>query len=203
MAEFFELISFFGVAAFFAWLGYAPLQGQRILGLKTKKPEEVKKNLYKITDYFFISFLFFSIGLVCEYALHYPPLAVFDETSVLRPAAGTCFLFGLFMLFVPMVYIRTIGRGDKDFGEVNLPPFSFALVVTYFAAGAALCCSVQFVATHTVWGKILFSVSEIASIAGAVRMMQHWGAGKGWSVPYLLLTGNPAFLILLSLWRFL
>jgi len=121
LVEFFELISFFGAVTFFAWLGYAPLQGQQQLD-DVKDRAKAETNLYRITDHFFLSFLFCSIAAVSDYAVHYFRLTP-DQRVVLLLGVGTAFLFGLFTLFVPMVYIRTVGRGGKDLGDINPPAF--------------------------------------------------------------------------------
>lgn len=47
MVEFFDLISFFGIASLFAWLGYAPLQGQLILNLDATKQDQEKASVPK------------------------------------------------------------------------------------------------------------------------------------------------------------
>jgi hypothetical protein len=120
LVEFFEVISFFGVAAFFAWLAYAPLQGQAMVNT-TKDQEKAKRNLSIITEYFLISFILFAISAISDYVSHRPQFA-FGQEGLLRFNAADTFALGSLALFLPILYIRVIGRSGRDFADIN-PPY--------------------------------------------------------------------------------
>jgi hypothetical protein len=71
---FFDLIAFFGTASFFAWLAAAPLQDETVSSkyLGDDNVAKARRNLYVITQYFFVSFLFFSISAIGDYLVAHP-----------------------------------------------------------------------------------------------------------------------------------
>ena len=192
--EFFDLVAFFGIAAFFAWLGYAPLQSQRITGIAQEKRENARQNLSKITDYFLVSFLFYSITAMCDYMMH--STVFIGQRPYIFLAVGTSFLFGLLTLFVPMIYIRTIGRGGKDWGDINPPSFDHTVAVTFFAAVSIFLCAALFIQSQTNWGKILYASSAVCCCVAAILEMKYWYV-KGWKFFAMLYAlTNPLWLLI-------
>jgi hypothetical protein len=202
MVTFFDLVSLFGVAAFFAWLGFAPLQSQMLRSVKPEKKEKARTNLYKIGDYFLVSFIFYSISAVSDYAFHHVsiiPTITSDQRFDLLFLVGISFLFGVLMLFVPIAYVRRIGPDGERLGDIDPPPFYRTLLVTSLAEANTVMWIVEFVLAKTIWGKILFTSSGLASYIMGVWMIKYWHV-KYWQfmLEYLVLT-NSAWLMLFLL----
>jgi len=62
LITFFELISFFGVAALFSWLAFAPLQRDQLQAFKHDAHKLAEDHFSTLNDHFFASFVFFSLS---------------------------------------------------------------------------------------------------------------------------------------------
>lgn len=134
MTAFLDLITFFGLASFFAWLGYVPLQKDLLDKFTGTDHETARDNFYTINDYFLVSFLFYSAAIVSEYFLHTISIGIDKNplygSSLLVFIIGTCFLGGLVTLAAPIWYIRKIGKGETDLVTVTLHKFDYSLLVS-------------------------------------------------------------------------
>ena len=196
MAEFFDLISFFGVAAFFAWLGYAPLRAQLLKEVETQKREKAKQNLDKITDYFFVSFLSFSVAAVSVYVDHHRLFIAlaYDQRWIPLSLMGVSSILGLFTLFVPMIYLRA-----KNLGDINPPPFTTTFSVTFVTAGETMLWILDFYISRTILGMALSLLSGLILYVYAIQTMRHWYT-TGWK--YLPFMMSPlGVLVLLAVFR--
>lgn len=171
MVEFFDLISFFGVAALFAWLAYAPLRTQRLSEGELKKQGKAKENLDKITDYFLISFLSYSVAAVSDYVYHHRIFIVlaYNQRWVPLFIIGTSFVLGLFNLFVPIIYLR-----NRNLGDIDLPPFAITFYFAVFTAAATAMWVIDLVIAMTFVGQVLSVLSGLMVYVGATRGIKHW-----------------------------
>jgi hypothetical protein len=137
LVAFLDVITFFGLASFFAWLTYAPLQRDVLDDFKQDEEHYVKarKNFYRINDHFLISLLFYSAAVISEYVLHGGFQGnVFYASAPLRFFVGVCFLAGLVTLSLPVWYMRSIGTGHVDLVTIRIHSFSYTLAVLGFAS---------------------------------------------------------------------
>jgi hypothetical protein len=99
-------------------------------------------------------------------------------------------------LFVPMIYIRTIGRGGKDWGDINPPSFDYVVFVTFFAALNIFLCAALFIQAQTNWGRILYSLSALCCCVATILYMKYWYV-KGWkSLASFLVIMNSVLLLM-------
>ena len=196
MVEFFDLASFFGVAAFFAWLGYAPLRVQLLKEVEVQKREKARENLDKITDYFLVSFLSYSVAAVSDYVYHHRIFIAVAYSQRWAPIfiIGASFVLGLFTLFVPIVYLR-----NRNLGDIDLPPFMITFYVTMFTATATVLWVIDLAIALTILGEALSVLSGLMVYAGATRAIRHW-RDMGWkSLLNNTLMTSPVFVIFLLL----
>jgi len=181
LVEFFDLISFFAIASLFAWLVYAPLQGQLILNLDATKQnqERARQNLLTITDYFLISFSFYCIAAVADYLANILPTLYRLGFIII---VGAAFVFGTTTLAVPIMYIRTIGRRRgkagkqaRDMASITPPPFTLTIEVTYIAAFQTAFSTILIYTFSTLVAKILLGVFVLVSYYGTIRLLKYWG----------------------------
>jgi len=138
--------------------------------------QTARRNLYVVTDYFLISFLFYVGSALSDYTLHQFTPHSWDWPALfwflLLLTSGTTFVFGLLTLVVPMLYLRTIGRGGKDLGDINPPTFAHTLSVASVTALSTLMWVSQLAVgpynhlASTGWGKALFVVTRVISYLG-------------------------------------
>jgi hypothetical protein len=135
LVAFVDLITFFGLASFFAWLAYAPLQRELLKDFEgTDFFDKARKNFYTINDYFLVSFLLYAAAIVVDYLVHTKTIAglwgnpVYGWSS-LYFIIGTCFVAGLLSLAAPMWYMRAVGKGDMDLATDRLHGFGYTLLV--------------------------------------------------------------------------
>ncbi|MGB9022875.1 MAG: hypothetical protein WCC94_05495 [Candidatus Bathyarchaeia archaeon] len=199
MVEFFDLISFFGVAAFFAWLGYAPLRAQLLKEVETQKQKQAKQTLDKITDYFFVSFLSFSVAAVSVYVEHHRLFITlaYDQRWILLFLMGSSSILGFFTLFVPIVYLRA-----KDLGDINPPPFMVTFGVVCVIATQTVLWIVDLYISRTILGMALSLLSGLILYVCAIQVMRHWYTKDWKSFLYFPLMLSPfAVLVLLTFFR--
>ncbi|MGA3108773.1 MAG: hypothetical protein ABSD99_04865, partial [Candidatus Bathyarchaeia archaeon] len=119
LPTFFDLITLIGVAAFFGWLAFAPLQADQLekydhYNLETRA--KARRNLNAVNDYFAISFMFFVISACSDYLVNssanFPLGNVFrisgsaypfyHHAQIMYLLVAFCFVAGIVMLAAPM-----------------------------------------------------------------------------------------------------
>lgn len=133
MVTFFDLITFFGVASFFAWLAFAPLQSDQLSKFKGKNRKKAGDNFAAINDYFLVSFLSCALAAICDYLFHNP--AYVSYRSALYSGIGLSFLAGIAGLLGAILYVRLIVKGEKTWYNVNPPGFFYTLLVFAWTVG--------------------------------------------------------------------
>jgi hypothetical protein len=121
---FFDLVTFFGVASFFAWLTFAPLQSDQ---LQTFEEEwrRARANFSTINDYFLVSFLFYALSAGCDYL--YNKAGYANYRADLYAGIGFGFFAGITGLLWAMLYVRLIVKGEKDWDNIDPPGFLYTL----------------------------------------------------------------------------
>jgi lysylphosphatidylglycerol synthetase-like protein (DUF2156 family) len=194
MVDLFDLVSFFGLAAFFAWLGYAPLRTQLLKEVEPEKREKAKENLDTITDYFLIAFLSFSVAAVSDYVYHHRffNVATHEQWFLTICVIGASFVLGLFNLFVPITYIRA-----RNLGNISLPPFMVTFQTALLTAIATVLWIIDFSVALTFLGRSLSVLSGLVLYVAAIRNLSQSG-GRGWR-PLLnsLLILSPLYVMFL------
>jgi hypothetical protein len=174
LVAFFEVIGFFGVAAFFAWLAFAPLQSEELLkGYSGTLRVKARENLYTINDYFLASFVSWSVAAIADYFVHTPRLP-YTQSALLYMVIGGFSLAGGIMLFVPIWYIRLIVKGARTLGDINPPDF-----VTWLAAAGLAVINVAIFSTR--WSNpypyggqgLVVSLSAL-SVIGSAAAAYYW-----------------------------
>jgi hypothetical protein len=196
MVDFFDLVSFFGLAAFFAWLGYAPLRTQLLKEVEPGKREKAKENLDRITDYFLIAFLSYSVAAVSDYVYHHRffNVATPEQRFFTMSVIGASFVLGLFNLFVPITYIRA-----RNLGNISLPPFMITFQTALLTATATVLWIIDFSIALTFLGRALSVLSGLVVYVAAMKNLSQSGA-RGWR-PLLnsLLMMSPLYVSFLLL----
>lgn len=202
MVEIFDLISLFAFGSFFAWLGYAPLQAQKLK--EESDPEKAKDNLSTITDYFLISFLFFSVAAIADYLFHHPAAVI--GQALIQPfvslTAEIAFVYGFLTLIVPMLYLRTIGRTKKGrpeakrkgFADLNPSPFGNTVFATVFGAVNWITWWAQLSYIEPAWVSLRFVISGIISTIGVIRTIRDWRPAGAKALLNLLALFSPVLL---------
>jgi hypothetical protein len=127
----FDLISVFGLASFFAWLAFAPLQSDQLEKFKGKNRKKAGRNFAAINDYFLVSFLGYALAATCDYLsqiTNVPYLGILTAVIYLGIFAGVTGLLWA------MMYVRLIVKAEKTWYSVNPPDF----IETYVLFGATL-----------------------------------------------------------------
>ena len=173
LVQFFELISFFAVASLFAWLGYAPLQRQLVKeSVDPSKEEKASKNLIRMTDYFLVSFLFYSGSAIFDYILHRLSKIDYFYAPVYL-AVGVTFLFGTALLLYPMFILR--GKGVSILGDIDPPHFMETLGMTWLVAGNVVLSAAVITTSSSQAIKVIFVILIVISIYGSIRHLNPWG----------------------------
>jgi hypothetical protein len=134
LVSFFEVITFFGVAAFFAWLEFLTLlndlaaQFERSefvasspysAWLRLFNRRQARHNLIGISDFFLVSFLFYATSCVANYFYHNRfyvgnlLVTLFYHNYLVIGAELLFFGAGIVTFAVPIEYVRSILRGDR------------------------------------------------------------------------------------------
>jgi hypothetical protein len=183
--SFFDIISFFAIAALFAWLGYAPLQGQAVResNWDIEDRNKAEDSLGAITDYFMLSFCFFSVSALSDYvlrfllsdAVRYASLIASGMTFILLLTVGTMFVIGLVCLIVPMAYVRTVGRKGRGFSDLSPPPFRLTFLILYLSSVNAFIIVAEFFSNLFAFTKLIGLVADwIVSITFSVVALKNW-----------------------------
>jgi hypothetical protein len=195
---FFDLLSFFGVVAFFAWLGYAPLQAQLLRRKSQKQEKEIQDDtaqhtLDMITDYFLVSFLSFSAGALTDYVYHHRVFIAlaYDYRFAAMLVMGASFVLGMFTLLVPMIYLRA-----RNLEDITLPPFFITFCVAFMAASATVIWVLDFALSKTIVGMALSLLSGILLYVGAVQLLRRQRPKWKFYV-YVILTAGPIIVLFL------
>jgi hypothetical protein len=207
LVAFFDLVTFFGLGAFFAWLAFARLHDKELREEFPDALEKVRRNLYTINDYFLISFMFWATGGILNFLYHtrvIGPLSseynnpLYTE-SFTYMIMGVLFLVGLVTFAFPMTYIRAIGKGESDLSKIDPPDFWHTLFVFILAAFGTFWDVLGFIDNPSVFGHTLFVVTTLLTYYGASLALKHWRqndkiGGLGYFLIFL-----PFFAVLLSL----
>lgn len=173
-----DLITFFGVASFFAWLTYGPLQRDLLEEYAEDEDEykRAKRNFYTANDYFLISFLFYSASIIGEYLLQNAQLFIIGTNptyndAFLRLFIAIFFLGGLVTLVAPIWYLRSIQTGYRALAESLLPDFQYTLYVSGVTLiGIAL--TISEAGRHPEWWwLVIWVVLQVAAILAAMLMI--------------------------------
>ena len=178
---FIDLITFFGVASFFAWLTYGPLQ-RDLLGKyensESRVFERARRNFYTVNDYFLVSFGFYSADIVGEYILQRPELYLIGpnplyNNALLRFVIAICFGGGFVTLVAPVWYLRSVQTGNRVLSGGLLPSLSFMLYVSGVTVMGLLFSRTGFMATNSrsEWLALIWFGIEFAALMGAMIMM--------------------------------
>jgi hypothetical protein len=139
MVTFFDLVTFFGVASFFAWLAYAPLQSDQLDKFKGKNRKRAGDNFAAINDYFLVSFLGFALAATCDYLSQVLTDASF--LGLVSTASSLGIFAGITGLLWAMLYVRMIVKADRTWYSIDPPGFLFTylffgvtVVMVYVAA---------------------------------------------------------------------
>jgi len=198
-ASFFELISFFGVAAFFAWLGFTPLQGQQMIDAVTRNRFKAKENLNRINDYFLVSFLFYSIAAVADYVIHFEQVSLSVKVP-LYLLVGVFFFFGIVLLGAPIWFIRRIGMSPSDYlVDIDPPPLGQTLYSSFLAACSTLAALLGVYTVKNVFLQIELVSFLVLSYLGTMWSMQYWRLKGLREIGLLVLIAAPMLLLLLLL----
>lgn len=137
MVEIFNLIEFFGVAALFGWFSFARLNEEEIEKFKPAKRKKIARaNLHAVTNYFLLSFLFYSIAGITDYLYHHTsnPYAEIITKDLFFRATLECFVIGTIILVAPFAIVRNIGKFGPDIGSLRLPPFNTTIAFVLVSA---------------------------------------------------------------------
>lgn len=180
LPAFVDLITFFGLAAFFAWLAYAPLQRDLLEDFEEKKEtyDKARDNFYTINDYFLVSFLFYSTAMIAEYLVHTAFIPMFGRNPIqdyppLYLVIGISFLGGLVTLAAPMWYMRAVGKGDMNLATAKLPDFGDTLGFSGGATLSIVISAASFVTASMVRRVFWFSM-VILALLGVVLAMKYY-----------------------------
>lgn len=180
LVQFFDLITFFGVAAIFGWLGFASLHHSELKEIDAKKRERARRNLYVVNDYFLIAAIFFSLSACTDYGMHHPEL-LFPFTgpnpdlahAFLGPVSVT-FGCGILMLIAPVWAIRSIGRKGRDLGDIYPPPFRMVMGIAMVAVGNTLTWTTLFAGVVSVNIRILCILAAVVSYIVTYDWLKKW-----------------------------
>jgi hypothetical protein len=190
LVTFIEVISFFGVSSFFAWLAFVALQNEQLERYKNA-PEDLKKartRLFTIYDFFLISFTCFVISFVADYLVHMENMAVviyFDTYHAWQVygIVGAFFILGLLTLALPISYIRSISSGKSDPVTVDPPSFittfsCFLLAVMNLVTALAEYGMIGYWDDSFWWGvwRISWVLILVVSAAGFLLLLHGWNA---------------------------
>jgi hypothetical protein len=198
---FFDLITFFGVASFFAWLGFAPLQSDQLSRFKGINRTIAGRKFSLLNDYFLLSFLSFAISALSDYLFHIP---TFHSGEVLL-LVGMGFFAGLVWLLTPMWYVRSVVSGVKTWATVNPPDYIYTMLICSWTSLELDLSFPRIIVGVASWENLIWFSAGAGTIAGLVLLMKHWNAprGKGafgflLTLPPILLTGFHGYVCLMT-----
>jgi hypothetical protein len=179
LVTFFDLISFFGVASLFAWLGYGPLLSE----------QKASTGLGTLTDYFMFSFWFYAISAAFDYLHDLPHLegsyvvAYHFWTGIVVAGA---FVLRTETLLVASYYVREFGK--TLFTKTDIPPFSFVMEITYLLTFGGLSSAVGLLTSISYVGYSTFTLLFVASCYYGYKYARSWRkpdvkAKKGMTFP--------------------
>jgi uncharacterized membrane protein YciS (DUF1049 family) len=185
LITFFDLISFFGVASLFAWLAFAPLQREQLDSfLLPKNLELARRNFATLNDYFFVSFVFFSIAAVFDYLYHDTTFPIYHQSSLLA-IVGMCFFAGFVTLLTPMFYLRSMLTGNITWANVDPPGWGYAVAVAALTGFFAYISFQQSFSFNTLLGLIWFVVGFLV-LYGGWRLIRYWKYAR-WPILLVIL----------------
>jgi hypothetical protein len=179
-----DLVTFFGVASFFAWLTYGPLQRdllEEYLGDEDAY-SRARRNFYTANDYFLISFLFYSADIIGEYLLQNRQLFVIGTNplfndALLRFSIAILFLGGIITLVAPIWYLRSVQTGYRVLAGKLLPDFRYTLYVSFvtIVGLASTFSGVGILVAHSQWwlALILGMTGSVAPLAGMTLLLAY------------------------------
>jgi hypothetical protein len=206
LVVFFDLVTFFGLGAFFAWLAFARLYDKELREEFPDAVEKVRRNLYTINDYFLISFMFWATGGILDYLYHlriigplsgnwwYNPLYNDSFTYLIM---GVLFLVGLVTLALPMTYIRAIGKGKNDLSKIDPPDFPHTLGVFICTSFGTFFGVLGMMNYPPLIGRIVYAVATLLTYCGASLALKHWRQNDSIGGLGFLLTFSPFFWLLI------
>ncbi len=140
LVEIFNLIEFLGVASLFGWFTFARLNYEEMDKIGAKKRETARRNLVAVSNYFLISFLFYSLAGIGDYLYHHGnhPYAQFFPADVLFRFTLEFFVIGTLVLVAPFVLVGSITRFGRDLGDIHPAPFDYTLSLFMVTAVTSL-----------------------------------------------------------------
>lgn len=187
MVAFFEVITFFGVAAFFAWLEFLSLLNDIATQFDRSESlyrQEAKHNLVGISDFFLASFVFYSTAIGANYLYHNGVWIgpYYFTTLYHSPVAyiifAVLFPVGILTFCVPIFYIRSILRGDRNL--LTKPVSVSGTLGLCYIAGLSLgidwlgYISTQFPYSDVVW--LLAGCLTVLGIYLTIKRQRRFGA---------------------------
>lgn len=197
MVSFFEVITFFGVAAFFAWLEFVvllndlasqfdhtdPAASMRSPLLLSLARREARRNLVGISDHFLVSFVFFATAVGANYLYHNAVwigpyfFGSLFHSSLLYVIFVTLFPTGIITFCVPIWYIRGILRADRDLVTKPLN-VSGTLGLFYFIAMMVSVDWLGYTSTQFQYGTEVAVIAGVLTIIGVVRTLKKQRFGE-------------------------
>jgi hypothetical protein len=177
LPAFVDLITFFGLASFFAWLAYAPLQKDLLDDFEELGFMEARENFYTINDYFLVSFLFYSAAMVAEYLIHAPSIPMLGPNPIAHDpllyfVIIVSFLGGLVTLATPMWYMRAVGKGNMNLATAKLPDFRDTLLIAGFATASLVVSAASFAETSIMALQAFWLLMGVVTLVGIVLAMK-------------------------------
>lgn len=178
MAAFFDVITFIGVAAFFAWLELLPFLHDLIprYGQSYDSFRNAKQNLVTLTDLFLASFLFNLTAVIADYFYHNSIwIGRYHLTSVLHAPVLQAIIVGFVIaglgtLLYPVRPIRSIVTGDRTLEACSLKLFESDITKVLFTGyGLVLMFIVVWIGYIIIQysnGLIVAVIAEILMVVG-------------------------------------
>jgi hypothetical protein len=182
LVEIFNLIEFFGVASLFGWFTFARLTDEEIEKIQGKKKQKVaRNNLLAITNYFLISFAFYSVAGITDYLYHHKgqPYAALMPEMVLFRATLVLFVLGTLVLVIPFAIVSSIPRFGRNLGDIHPAPFDYTVALFSFSAFMSITgWSQPLYGPMADWAKLPTFISGFLPLAGLFVGLWYYWTGK-------------------------
>jgi hypothetical protein len=176
LVSLFEVITFFGVSAFFAWLGLLPLLNDLLPPEDDLSLDRARENLIAISDYYLVSFMSFATAIVADYVFHngipffFP---YFYHLPILYFVIPVVFAVGIFTLLLPVYYIRSIWKGKRTLAGMNPTVVSGALLTLYFMSIMLFLAWIGYINSTSSFRNIMWAGVGFMSVLGILLPLKY------------------------------
>lgn len=173
------------MSAFFAWLGFTPLQSENLLeGLEGGFLRRGRRNLYVVNNYFLVSFVFYASAAIGDYLVNSQTdywlglVNPYRHFWLLYIIVGLCFLIGVVTLVAPILYMNPILKGDKTVDSINPAGAGYALgMCASVLINLVITLGSIMITSHLVV-KVFVAVMGCVSVLSGFMLMKYWASPR-------------------------